>query len=81
MERLYFDTQTGLLIRSVLLIETPLGFDPTQTDYEDYREVDGVKLAFRTRTARPNSILTVKWDGIRHNVPLDDVKFQEPPAR
>jgi photosynthetic reaction center cytochrome c subunit len=80
VERLYFDTQTGLLMRSVLLIETPLGFDPTQTDYEDYREVDGVKLAFRTRTARPNSIVTVKWDEVKHNVPLDDARFEKPSA-
>lgn len=36
--------------------------------------------AFRTRTARPNSIVMVKWDGIRHNVPLDDARFEKASA-
>ena len=40
-----------LRVRKVLPPEakTVLGQFPTQIDYEDYREVDGVKLPFATR--------------------------------
>ncbi len=41
---LYFDKQTGLLTRMVRYGNSPIGRLPTQIDYADYREVDGVKL-------------------------------------
>ncbi|HEY6263590.1 MAG TPA: photosynthetic reaction center cytochrome c subunit family protein [Candidatus Acidoferrum sp.] len=44
---LYFDRQTGLLLRLVRYAETPLGRNPTQIDYADYRDVNGVKVPFR----------------------------------
>src|SRR5205085_2218009 len=52
-ERLFFDAQTGLLMRRYRESETALGPFPTQTDYEDYREVDGVKLLFSIRWSMP----------------------------
>ena len=42
--RLYFDTKTGLLVRMVRYANTAVGRNPTQIDYADYREVDGVKI-------------------------------------
>ena len=44
--RLYFDEQSGLLVRLVRYGETPLGLLPTQIDYADYREAGGVKVPF-----------------------------------
>ncbi len=45
--QLYFDQKTGLLLRMVRYAETPMGRMPTQIDYADYREVDGVKTPWR----------------------------------
>src|SRR4051794_9849585 len=43
----YFDTQTSLLLRRIKITsETILGPLPEQTDYEDYRDVDGMKVPF-----------------------------------
>ncbi|HKO54379.1 MAG TPA: c-type cytochrome [Thermoanaerobaculia bacterium] len=42
-QRFTFDAD-GLLIRRVVLTDTPVGRIPQQTDYSDYREVAGVKL-------------------------------------
>jgi hypothetical protein len=42
----YFDVESGLLVRQIVLNPTVLGADPEQTDYEDYRAVDGVKVPF-----------------------------------
>ncbi len=79
-ERLYFDTQTGLLLRRVQYNDSALGRSPLQTDYEDYREVDGIKRAFVLRQARPDFVFVIKWDSIKHNVPVDDAKFEKPAA-
>src|SRR5579863_9853085 len=43
---MYFDAQSGLLVRVTGQRHTPEGAEPTQIDLSDYREVDGVKLPF-----------------------------------
>jgi len=77
-ETLYFDTQTGLLIRQDTAVETPQGKNTIQTYFEDYREVDGVKLPFAIRRSRPGFNWTYKFDEVKFNVPVDDAKFNKP---
>ncbi len=77
--RLYFDTQTGLLVRLVRYAETPLGRNPTQIDYADYRESDGIKLPFRWTLARPGNRFTIQVEHLQQNVSIDDSKFTPPP--
>jgi photosynthetic reaction center cytochrome c subunit len=77
---LYFDEQTGLLVRLVRFGETPLGRLPTQIDYADYREVEGVRIPFRWTLARPGGRFTIQISDVKQNVPLDDAKFAKPPA-
>jgi photosynthetic reaction center cytochrome c subunit len=78
--RLYFDQQSGLLVRLVRFGETPLGRLPTQIDYADYRVADGVKVPFRWTLARPNGRFTIQVTELKQNVPVDDAKFAKPPA-
>lgn len=78
--RLYFDSQSGLLIRLVRFGETALGWLPTQIDYADYREVDGVKTPYRWTLARPNGRFTIQLNELKQNVPVDDAKFAKPAA-
>jgi photosynthetic reaction center cytochrome c subunit len=77
-ERLYFDTQTGLLLRKYSESKIVLGQFPTQTDYEDYREVDGIKLPFTIRWAIPGRVWGRKLTEVKQNVPLDDAQFNPP---
>ena len=77
-ERLYFDAQTGLLLRTLQIRESPLGPVPFQIDFEDYREVDGVKVPALTRRCRPDFSFAARLDQIQHNVPIDDAKFDKP---
>ncbi len=49
------------------------------TYYEDYREVDGVKLPFTTRTETPYGFMVLRMREIKHNVPIDSDKFVEVP--
>lgn len=78
--QLYFDTQSGLLLRLVRFGETPLGSLPTQIDYADYREVGGVKVPFRWTLARSGGRFTIQLTDASQNVPVDDAKFAKPPA-
>ena len=78
--RLYFDEQSGLLVRLVRFGDTPLGLLPTQIDYADYREAGGVKVPFRWTLARPGGRFTIQISEVKENVPVDDAKFARPPA-
>ena len=78
--RLYFDSQSGLLVRLIRYVETPLGHLPTQIDYADYRDVGGLKVPFRWTVARPSGRFTIQVTDAKQNVPVDDAKFARPPA-
>jgi hypothetical protein len=77
-EKLYFDVQTGLLLRKYSESKTVIGQYPSQTDYEDYREVDGVKLPFTIRWSIPGRSWGRKITEVKQNVPLDDAQFNMP---
>ena len=71
LDRLNFDAQTGLLLRSYTTMQSVIGSFPEETFYEDYRDVSGVKVAFtnrivsaegnRTSTSGPRWTLTLRW--------------------
>ncbi|HKQ79635.1 MAG TPA: C45 family autoproteolytic acyltransferase/hydrolase [Blastocatellia bacterium] len=78
--RWYFDTESGLLLR----VETrnPEGHLLSREDYEDYRAVDGIQFPFTTRQLDQDQIETViKYSEIKHNVSVDDAKFDMPAAK
>ena len=82
-ERLFFDAETGLLLRRVTSTETMIGIIPEQTDFDDYREVEGVKLPFTVRLSAVdagNPVSTRTFTEIKLNVPVDDSKFNKPAA-
>ena len=77
--RLYLDQKTGMLVRLVRYVDSPLGYNPTQIDYADYRVADGVKVPYRWTVARPGNRFTVQVDELKQNVSVDDRKFVAPP--
>jgi len=78
--QLYFDVDSGLLLRLVRYGDTALGWIPTQIDYSDYRESDGVKVPYRWTLARPSGIFTIQVSEVQENVPIDPAKFTKPVA-
>ena len=78
--QLYFDQQSGLLVRVLRFVETPLGRNPTLIDYADYRDQGGVKTPFRWTIARPNGRFTVEIEQMQQNVPIKDDRFAKPAA-
>ena len=73
--RFYFDTQTGLLLRvedwdaAGKLVEA--------TEYDDYRDVDGVKVPFIIYLIQ-DLHFTIKISEVKHNVAIDDAIFAKP---
>jgi len=78
--QLFFDQQSGLLVRLVRFGETALGQMPTQIDYADYRDASGVKIPYRWTLARPGGRFTIQVTEVKDNVPVDDAKFVKPAA-
>ena len=75
---LYFDRQSGYLVRMVRYADTALGLLPTEIDYADYRDSGGVKVPFRWTIARPSGRFTIQIDRADANVPIDASKFAQP---
>jgi photosynthetic reaction center cytochrome c subunit len=75
---LYFDADSGLLLRLVRYADTPLGRNPTQIDYADYRVIDGVKIPYRWTVARPSGAFTIKIEKAEQNVPIEEKLFVAP---
>jgi hypothetical protein len=74
----YFDPKSGLLLRVVRYSESPLGLNPTQIDYADYREVAGVKMPFRWTITWLSGRSTIELTEVQPNVPIDAAKFAKP---
>jgi len=75
---LYFDQQSGLLLRELRYGNSPIGRVPTQIDFADYRDVDGIKLPFRITYAWLDGRDSIVLSEIKTNVPVDDAKFSKP---
>jgi photosynthetic reaction center cytochrome c subunit len=78
--QLYFNQESGLLIRLLRYVDTPLGLNPVQIDYADYRQEGAVRIPFRWTIARPGGRFTIQIDQTQQNVPVDDKKFAKPAA-
>jgi len=76
--KLYFD-KSGLLVRMVRYGDSPLGLNPTQVDYADYRDSGGVNIPYQWTIARPNGGFTIRVEKVEQNVPIDAARFAPPP--
>jgi photosynthetic reaction center cytochrome c subunit len=75
---LYFDEESGLLTRIVRYANSAMGRVPTQIDFEDYREVAGVKLPFKWSFAWVSGRDVVELSEVQPNVAIDAAKFAKP---
>jgi hypothetical protein len=75
---LYFDRQTGLLLRELRYGTSPIGRVPTQIDYANYRDVNGLKLPFRITYAWLDGRDSIVLTDIKTNVAIDEAKFGRP---
>jgi hypothetical protein len=76
-DRLFFDVQTGLLVRRTTGVPTVLGFYIYQVDYQQYKDFGGVKLPSMTKFAVPNISWTHKILEVKNNANVDDKVFMK----
>lgn len=76
--KLYFDTKTGLLVRSVRYSNSPVGRVPVRVDYSDYRAVSGVKVPFKWETTWTDGRTVFQLDSVQVNTAVDASKFAKP---
>ena len=72
---MYFDQKSGLLVRLVRYGKTQIGRVPTQIDYSDYRDVNGIKMPFHMTFAWLDGRDAIQLNDIQTNVPIEDEKF------
>lgn len=87
-ERLYFDVQTGLLLRKWSSLPTPVGDAPFQVDYDDYRDTgSGVRFPYRITMnpagprLEPSTNVTLRVVKVQDNAQLDSSKFTKPESK
>jgi outer membrane lipoprotein-sorting protein len=80
-ELLSFDANSGLLVRSQTQVNGPMGAVDIDTKLSDYRQVDGVNLPFKIDQERSDFSFTIQLTEVKHNVPIDDAKFEKPKSQ
>ena len=78
---LCFDEETGLLVRMVRYIDSPVGRLVARTDYHEYREVGGVQVPVRwtQQWLRGRSVFELR--DVQPNIQIPAERFSRPPAR
>lgn len=80
-ETWYFDAASGLLSRMDIERESPQGKIAVQVFQENYKDVDGLKVPHTVRQESSAFTIIIKIDEVKHNVPIDDSKFNKPAAQ
>jgi photosynthetic reaction center cytochrome c subunit len=75
---LYFERETGLLLRQLRFGSSPVGLNPTQIDYDDYKTFDGVQVPLHLVITRPNRTMNILLFQVKQNVPVGDAEFARP---
>lgn len=74
----YFDAESGLLVRIVRWNRTAVGIVPSQIDYSDYRDVNGVRMPHHIVLTWTDGQNTYEIKEIRPNVQVDAARFAKP---
>jgi photosynthetic reaction center cytochrome c subunit len=78
--KLYFDQDSGLLVRVVRFTNTLVGQITTQVDYKDYRTVSGLKVPFQWIVTWVDGQSTTQLTDVQVNAPIGPEKFAKPQA-
>lgn len=77
-DKMYFDTQTGLALRVINHRHVAEGVTEFRQDFEEYRDVDGIKLPFVIHQTDGSTAYTITISEVHHNVSIEDSQFVKP---
>jgi outer membrane lipoprotein-sorting protein len=72
----YFDKETGLKVKSTVIVDTPAGPQQAVTEYSDYREVEGVKFPFIIKQNTAGMVMESEITAVEINKGIDDSYFK-----
>ena len=77
--KLYFDEETGLLVRLIRYsTQSPVGRVPTQVDFEDYRDVSGIKFPFKWTSTWTDGRTLYQLKNVQINPTIPAARFGRP---
>jgi hypothetical protein len=80
-DKMYFDKENGLMVRLDAERESPMGRAAIQNFMSDYKVVDGVNIPHTMKQVSPMGEFVIKLVEIKHNVPVEDAKFNKPASQ
>lgn len=78
IEFLFFDQQSGLLVRRLIRDRTIFGALQVEADYSDFRPTDGVNIPYKITWYAAGQTETYEVKDVKDNAPVDDSKFAPP---
>jgi hypothetical protein len=78
--RVFIDSQSFMLVKTVITVKVPqLGGPIDQVvEFSDFRDVDGIKIPYTTRSSNPLQTTIATLNDVKHNTPIDDRLFGKP---
>lgn len=76
--RLYFDTETGLVMHTEDTFATSEGPYTVKLDLDDYRDVEGLKFAFRIKRTEKGAVTSMRLTQVEINPAIEDAIFLKP---
>lgn len=77
-EMYYFNKETGLIHKTVAVMESEMGEVPVEAFYSDYTEVDGIKIPFTLRQMVMGNEIFLITESVEHNIDLAADRFALP---
>ncbi|MEO7673445.1 MAG: hypothetical protein ABIU09_05135 [Pyrinomonadaceae bacterium] len=77
-ETWYFDTVSGLLLRSDITAISPEGSQPAKMFFEEMRTADGVTGPMKIRTQLPQFEIVMTATDFKQGIAIDESKFAKP---
>jgi zinc protease len=71
----YYDTETGLKLRTSATIQSPQGEMVQDTDFSDYKEVGGVKFPYSISMPMGPMKMSATTESIEVNTGIEDSEF------
>lgn len=75
----YYDSKTNLLVRSSMILKSPMGEIPVEGSLGDYREAQGILVPHSIRQKALNQELHITVESVQANVDLPKDRFDLPP--
>jgi hypothetical protein len=77
----FFDVENGLLVRQDMTSVSPEGKTESKTYFSDYRDVNGVKTPFKSRTVLPQFEMIFTTTEVKDDVTIDPAVFNIPTGK